>query len=256
LKIIQSVDRSLKIIDLLSKHDEIGVTEISEKMGLHKSTTHGILTTLESNRFVKQNNKTKKYSLGLKFIEIARIVLDNLDIKNIIKPYLKKLADKYDETVHFAQEDDGMVVYLEKIESSRAVVIKSSVGKRNPMHCTGVGKSILAYMDEKKSDEIIKKPLKKLTKNTKINYNELKKEFEKVRRNGYAIDDEEIEIGLRCISAPIRSHDGKVFGAISISGPSVRMTYDRLEELKLPLTETAMEISKSLGYRDGMGIVI
>ncbi|WHH59278.1 IclR family transcriptional regulator [Petroclostridium sp. X23] len=247
--IIQSVDRALTIVETMyNAKEELGVTELADIIGLHKSTTFGLLSTLENRGFVTQNKDTGKYGLGLKFLEIGTEILENMDVRQIIKPYLRDLSEKYQETVHFAVEDDNMVVYIDKIESPRALVIKSSIGKRNPMHCTGVGKCLLSFMSEEKQNEILKEPLEKYTDNTIVDPKNLNEEIDKIRKNGYSIDNEEIEIGLRCIAAPIFDYKGELLGGISISGPSTRMTDERIVELIEPLKSTASKISKSLGH--------
>jgi len=247
--VIQSVDRALGILDVLSKSkNALGVTEIASIMGLHKSTTFGLLTTLEKRNMVKQISETGKYALGLRLFELGNIVYERMDLRNIVKPYLESLSQEFEETVHFAIEDEGMVVYIEKIESSRAVVGKSSIGKRNPLYCTGVGKCILAFMPE---DEFVSKlpvQLQSYTKNTITSLEDLKRELAKIRENGFGIDNEEIEIGLRCVAAPVKDHTGKVIGAISISGPSMRLTDERIDQIKGSLIQATTRISNNLGY--------
>jgi DNA-binding IclR family transcriptional regulator len=248
--IIQSVDRALMIVEALhSAKKELGVTEISEMLGLHKSTTFGLICTLENRGFLSQNKEIGKYKLGLRFMEIGNAIHENLDLRQIVKPYLKELSEKFQETVHFAIEENNKVVYIDKIESPRALVIKSSIGKRNPMHCTGVGKCLLAFMNDERRQEVFEEELEKFTENTITDKEKLEEEIIKIRKNGYSIDNEEIEIGLKCIAAPVLNHKNELIGGISISAPSTRMTDERIKELMIPLKNATLNISKDLGYK-------
>ncbi len=249
--LIQSVDRALAIIDTLhSIKKEMGVTELAVKLGLHKSTTFSLMCTLEKRGFLSQNDETGKYRLSLKFLEIGSSIHENLDIRQIVRPYIIELSEKYEETVHFAIEEDNKIVYIDKIESPKALVFKSSIGKRNPMHCTGVGKCILAFMDSESRKKALKGKLEKYTENTITDKVKMKEEITKIQKNGYSIDNEEIEVGLICIAAPIFNFRHRLIGAISISGPSTRMTKECIEGLFNPLITATINISKSLGYKE------
>lgn len=247
---IQSVDRALQILETFSKENrELGVTEVSNILGLHKSTTFGILATLENKGFVEQNPNTGKYKLGLKLFELGNVVGDGMELRNIAYPFLKELVEKYQETVHLVVHDKGEVVYIDKIDSNSAININSHVGKRNPMYCTGVGKCLLSYLDEEYVEEILSNELKSYTPNTITDPERIKDELVKAKVNGYCFDDEEIEMGLRCIAAPIKDHLGQVIAAISVSGPSMRMTDEKLKLLIEPVKKTTLIISRQLGYK-------
>ncbi|MBS7526197.1 IclR family transcriptional regulator [Fusibacter paucivorans] len=245
---IQSVDRALSIIELLYEQDmELGVTEIAARSGLHKSTAFGLISTLDARGYITQNPQTGKYKLGLKFLEISSKIVDSIDERQIIRPYLEELSRKFGETVHYAVVDNDMVVYVDKVESPRSLVMKSYIGKRNPLHCTGVGKCMLAYMDDAVRDEIIERGLDKYTENTITDPTLLRRELDFIRRNGYSIDDEEIELGLRCVAAPILDLRGNLIGGISISGPEMRMSEDRVQALIEALKQTTKRVSKNVG---------
>ncbi len=248
--LIQSVDRALQILETFSREKkELGVTELSNILGLHKSTTFGLLATLENRGFVDQNISTGKYKLGLKLFELGNLVKDSMELRAIAYPILKELVDKYEETVHLVVHDKGEVVYIDKIDSNSAININSYVGKRNPMYCTGVGKCLLAYMDAEYVENILSSELKAYTANTIVDPEKIKDELVNARLNGYCFDNEEIEEGLRCIAAPIKNHLGQVIAAISVSGPSMRMTDQKFDLLIEPVKETTLKISRQLGYR-------
>ncbi|MDD3169532.1 MAG: IclR family transcriptional regulator [Eubacteriales bacterium] len=247
---IQSVERAIKILDTFAQqNNELGVTEIANMLELKKSTIFGILATLEKYGFVQQNPATGKYNLGLKLLELGMIMQDNMDIRTVARPSLKDLVDQYKETVHLVIQDRDEVVNIDKIEGPSAINIRSRIGKRNPIHATGVGKCLLAYNEAHEIEKITGKELKRYTPNTITEPDLLKKELERIREKGYSIDHEEIEEGLRCIAAPIKDHRGRVIGAISLSGPSVRITDEKKEEIAESVKEAAFSISKRLGFR-------
>ncbi len=248
---IQSVERAMMILDTFALHNnELGVTEISNILGLKKSTIFGILATLEKYGFVQQNPVTEKYNLGLKLLELGMIMQDSMDIRNVASPLLQELVDQYKETVHLVIRDRDEVVYIDKIEGPSAINIRSRIGKRNPIHATGVGKCLLAYSDEHDIEKILSRELKQYTHNTITNPVKLRKELERIREKGYSIDNEEIEEGLRCIAAPIKDYRGKVISAISLSGPSIRITDDKKEIIAESVKNAALRISQRLGYRE------
>jgi DNA-binding IclR family transcriptional regulator len=250
-KLIQSIDRALQILESFSNEEkELGVTEIANRLDLHKSTVHGILTTLEYRGYIKKNVKTGKYQLGLKLLELGNLVHDSMDLISLAKPYLQELVNKHQETVHLVVYDRGEVIYIDKIEGKGAIKIMSRIGKRNPVHCTGVGKCLLAFREDHEIEMILKQDLKKYTVNTITDSEKLKEQILEIRKNGYAFDMEEIELGLRCIAAPIRDHRRKVVAAISLSGPSMRMDQERMQNLVTDVKKAADMISRNLGYID------
>ncbi len=250
-KLIQSVDRALQILDVFSlKEKELGVTEIAHRLDLHKSTAFGLLTTLEYWGCIEQNRQTGKYRLGLKLLELGDRVKEGLDLRVLALPFLQELVERYRETVHLVVHDRGEVVYIEKVEGPTAIRMYSQVGKRAPMHSTGVGKVILAYRPLQEVDALIEeKGLSSYTPNTITDPEVLREELIKIRKNGYCFDNEEIEVGLRCVAAPIMDSQQEVVAAISLSGPSMRMTDEQMKELIIPVKETALKISWSLGFQ-------
>lgn len=248
--LIQSVCRALAIIETLSSYSSLGITELSQKLGLHKSTVFGLLSTLEYNGYVYQNSMTGKYSLSLKLFEIGGKVYEELDIRNISRPHIERIVEKHQETAHLVVPDGLEIVYIDKVECTQSIRICSNVGKRMPFHCTAVGKAILANMPEEKVQEIIqKKGLPSFTNNTITSYDKLQEELSKIRTLGYAIDNEETEEGLKCVAAPIRDFNGKVIAAASVSGPRMRMNDEKISAIVEDIIVMTDQISSELGCK-------
>ena len=249
IKTIQSVERALNILEEFNvKEKEIGVTELAKRLSLNKSTCFGLLQTLESRGYLEQNTDNGKYRLGLNVFKIGQIYEANLELLEIARPYLEELVEKTKETAHLVIRNKLDAVYIEKCEGPCAINIISRVGKRVNLHCTGVGKALLAYLSEKEFEDVVKKEPNSFTPKTIIDKEELKRHLQTVRENGYSIDDEEIEIGLRCIAAPVFNHKNQAIAAISISGPSTRITYEKFPELIEIIKHTAYQVSLRMGY--------
>ncbi|WP_459908403.1 IclR family transcriptional regulator [Desulfotomaculum defluvii] len=249
--IVQSVDRAILILEVLEKSPEpLGVTEIGNRMDLHKSTTFGLLHTLENRGLVIQDKENGKYKLGLRLLEFGEKVRERINLRAQAKPFLKQLVDEYQETVHLVVKTDNEYVYIDKVEGPQAIRMYSQIGKRALMHCTGVGKSILAYLPDSELKGILNNiKLTSFTPNTITTLEQLKEQLQRIRLQGYSLDDEEIESGLRCVAAPILNYNGEAVAAISVSGPTTRMTYERIKELVEPVKETSLKISSTLGFK-------
>ncbi|WP_371375206.1 IclR family transcriptional regulator [Sporomusa aerivorans] len=251
-KQIQSLARAIQIMEFIAKnHNSASLTQISQNLGLSKSTVHGLITTLEDFNYVYQDQVTGLYQLGLKLFEMGQVVYSSMDLRSVAYPILVELSEKYQETVHLALLSGPEVVYVEKVDSSRSVRIISQIGGRNPTYCTGVGKVLLAGLTESEVEKIVKSTgMKKFTPNTIDNMTRLKKCLAEIAQKGYAYDLEEIEIGLRCVAAPIKNHLGKTIAGISLSGPTNRITDELLTTLSTDVVAAAHRISIKLGYKD------
>lgn len=251
VEIVQSVDRALSILEMLSDYSEgLGIKDISEKVELHKSTVHRLLRTLIVKGFVEQDDTSNKYRISLKMFELGYKRIENIDIVGASKPHIENLMKSVNEVVHLVVRDKNKIVYIDKVEADNTIRMASTIGRRSPLYCTSVGKAILAYMSEEEMEEIWNKSnVKKLTKNTITDLNEFKKELHEIRNQGYAEDDEENELGVRCIGVPIFNRLGKVEGAISVSGPTTRITKKKLHALSNEVKKYGALISKELGYR-------
>ena len=249
-QLVQSVDRALNIIEKLVQINKgVGVTELSNSLGLHKSTVHRLLATLNYRGYVSKDKQNNNYKVGLKLFEIGSIVINNLDLRKEVKPYLEEMMEKTNETVHLGILDQNEVVYIDKVESPETIRMYSKVGKRAPTHCTSLGKVLLAYSEEDIIKETIyNNELNKYTENTLVDPDELRKHLDIIKKCGYAKDNEEHEEGIRCISGPIFNYNGDVIAAFSIAGPNIRMTEEKIENLKGLVIDYSAKMSAAFGY--------
>lgn len=248
--IIQSVARAINILDCFSGDNrELGISEISDEMKLSKSTIYGLVNTLVTYGYLEQNSENKKYHLGIKLFQIGNLVKKRLDLRNEAKPYCELLENKYGFTVHLAGLYDGEVIYIDKVDGQESLILYSQVGKKAPMHCTGVGKAILAFMPYSfVESNVLNEGLVAYTPNTITTKDSLLKELGNIRINGYSQDYEEIEFGLRCIAAPIFNSKGIPIGAISVSAPIGRMPDELVEEIIKDVKYYASMVSRRMGY--------
>lgn len=252
-KHVQSLERALNILEVMAREGApISVTELAEKVNLKISTVHRLLATLSFRGYVDQSPEDNKYKLGLKLLEIGNSVLNHSDIRTITRPYLEELVEKCNETANLAILDETDVVYIDQVESKNLIIVRmlAQVGNRGPVHCTASGKVLLAFYPESKVDEIIEQiDMVKYTNETITDPKHLKKELQRIRQEGYALDWGEREEHVRCIAAPIFNYEGKIVASVSISGPSTRITsYYMKNELVDIITSTAADISKKMGY--------
>ncbi|ABK61883.1 MULTISPECIES: IclR family transcriptional regulator [Clostridium] len=251
-EIVQSVDRSLSILEVLSDYENgLGITEISEKVNLHKSTVHRLLATLIYKGYVEQEDKANKYKLTLKLFELGNKKIQKMDLITVARPYLKELVENTNEVVHLVVREGTEIIYVGKEESQNTIRTHSRIGNRRPLYCTAVGKSILSYMKDDEIEEIWNESnVEKLTEHTITDFNEFKKCLNEVRKKRYAVDEQENEIGVRCVGTSIFNYKGEICGAISISGSIISFTKEKLEEFSKLIIEYAERISKELGYRE------
>lgn len=223
---IRSVQMAFDIIEYLQEEDAGGVTDISDELGHSKSTIHSHLRTLEERRIIVREDDS--YRLGLRFLNIASHVRDQIGNFDIVQKEVDSLAEETGEIVQFGVEEYGQVSYLYKAQGENAVETLSQVGTQQPMYSTSLGKTILAYMPSERIKEIAAEmEYEPKTENTITSPEELHEDLESIRERGYGIDDEENINGLRCVAAPVKNDDA-ILGAISITGPSSRFTDDRL----------------------------
>lgn len=253
--LVQTIERASSILDILGQSAHgISIRELSDKIKLPKGTTHRLLSSLSYFGYVRQDSKTRNYLLGLKLVELGQLLLGQLDLRKEAEPFLRELAEKAKETVHLVFLDRNEIVYIDKLETdqnSSGLKMASRVGLRNPAHSSAVGKVLLAHFTEEELKKFVKeKGLPKRTENTITDPNQLKEHLRNVLFQGYAVDDEENEKGIRCVAAPIYNDMGKTVAAISISGPAFRITKKLIQDsLKKQVMETAFNISGRLGFR-------
>jgi IclR family transcriptional regulator, KDG regulon repressor len=247
---VNSVDRALVILEYLgTQTKEVGVRELGQAIGLSKSSVHRILQTLRARGFVRWNPDNARYSLGMKAFEVGCGILRSMEAHSVAKPYLEQLANSLGETVFLGVLDDIEVVFIDKIDVRRSVHIQADIGSRHPLHSTAVGKALLANLDRTESDRIIAaKPLARLTKNTITDPEALRAELERIRRQGYAEDNEETEDGLYCVGAALFNYSGKPVAAISVSVPKIGQQAPPKDRLIKAVVAAATEISAKMGY--------
>ncbi|HKD13583.1 MAG TPA: IclR family transcriptional regulator [Candidatus Angelobacter sp.] len=248
---VQVLDRALAILDLLSfEGPDLSLGEVSDKLELHKSTVHRLIMVLERHKLIERNSLNGRYRLGLKLFELGTRAVSQLDLRERARPVLERLVLETSETVHLGILDDTEVLYLDKVEPARSVRMSSSVGRRNPAYCTAMGKSILAYLTEAQVEAIVRKHgLKAMTANTITSLLELKAELAGIRERGYAVDNEEIEEGVRCVGCVVRDFSGGPVAAISVSAPAFRISREKAKNLSRPVIAAANTLSAELGYK-------
>jgi len=247
---LSSVANALRLLKAFSDEEyEIGISALAQRLGLAKSTVHRLATTVIQAGLLEQNPETGKYRLGLALFELGSLVRRKMDVSTEAKPLLKVLRERTGETVHLAILDQGSVLYINKIESGQAIRMSTSVGARAPVHCTADGKALLAFQPEAFIDELIRQGLPALSPKTITEGKALLRDLATVRSRGYAIDDEESELGLRSIAAPIRSHSGAVIASLSIAGPAHRVSRKTLLSYARDVVGAAETVSQRMGFR-------
>jgi DNA-binding IclR family transcriptional regulator len=243
-----SLVKGIRLLEAVTNHGEIGVSDLARLTGINKSNVHRILSTLETLGYVEKDTKNLKYKTTLKVFQLGSRVIEGTGLREVVVPFLKELGARFGETANLGVLDGGEVVYIEKVESSEVLRMDLSVGRSVPAYCTALGKVLLADLGEEE--------LKVYLDNTKMakktfhevpDRDEFLRRLGRIREQGYAVDRQELDIGITCIAAPVRNHTGRVVAAVSVAGPSTRMTDDKLEEITTPLMETTLAISRKLG---------
>lgn len=245
--ILQSVDNAFRLVEILCEVEEIGVTELAKQMELGKSTAFRLLATLEKWGYVRKNEENNKYRLGIKFAYVGTIVLERQEIIKYSRPYLEELSWETNETVHLAvMEDDCDIRFLDKVMGNSMFYMESFVGGKKPSYATGTGKALLSTLpDEKVLNYFKKHEIQRFTEHTITDPEEFLEEVKRIREQGYAVDNEESEIGLTCYAVPIYNANNEAIAAISLSGPTTRMKKNS-EDVISSIMHTAKEISKSI----------
>lgn len=247
---LSSVANAMRLLRVFSDDDfEIGVSELAKRLGLAKSTVHRLASTLVRERILERGPRDGKYRLGLVLFELGALVRRKMDVSAEARPQLKALMERTGETVHLAVLDDHSVLYVNRIESRRAIRMGFGLGVRAPLHCTALGKALLAFQPEAVIDEVIANGLPPRTANTITGAQAFRQELAGVRARGYAIEDEEIEAGLRSIATAVRNDAGDVIAAIGIAGPAHRMTKKVLLSYARELMAATDAVSQRLGYQ-------
>ncbi|MGE7907605.1 IclR family transcriptional regulator [Peribacillus sp. NPDC094092] len=252
VKLNKSASRVMDILVLLSREDQpLTVSEISRELKVPKSSTFEILTTMVEKGFLQVDDHLKTYKLGLKLFEVGAAYLHNTDLHKEARPYLETLMTKTGETAFLAIESDGEVVYLDKVEAPSSIRTTATLGNRNPMYRTGLGKAILAgYSDDKVRELMGNTEFIQRTSNSITSFDSLIENLNQIRQRGYSIDDRENEEDVFCIAAPVYDESNRPVAAISVAGLATRMKDDEKDKYSEFLVEAALGISKRLGYRN------
>jgi DNA-binding IclR family transcriptional regulator len=244
---VQSVDRALAILDLLARRGEAGVTEIAAELDVHKSTAFRLVGALESRQLVEQVSDRGKYRLGFGIIRLAGATTATLDLPRAAQGVCERLALELDETVNIAVLDTGAATNISQSYGSAAVTTRNWIGQRTPLHATSSGKVLLAWAEEQVLEDALD-TLERYTPNTVTSRSKLLAELKLTRERGWASTNEELEIGLNAVAAPVRGADGSVVAAVSVSGPAYRLTVDSFPSITEKLRAGADEISSRVGY--------
>lgn len=246
---LSSVANAIRLTKAFSEHEyEMGISALAVRLGLAKSTVHRLATTLVEYDMLEQNKESGKYRLGLAFFELGTLVRRKMDVATAAQGEIHALAESSGETIQLAILDHLSVLYIRIRESRQAVRMSSGLGSRAPAHCTSVGKALLAFQPIEVVQQVIEQGLKRFTANTITDPDTLLAELASIRAKGYAIDDEEMEVGLRCVAAPIRDHSGHVVAAISVAAPVQRMSKKAVQGTIPSVVSAAEAVSRRMGF--------
>ena len=247
---LSSVANAIRLIKVFSDDDyEIGISDLGKRLLLPKSTVHRLATTLIDAGMLEQNPESGKYRLGLVVFELGSLVRRKMDFSSEAKPFLMELREKTGETVHLAILDHASIVYINSLESKQAIRMTLDVGVRKPAYSTAAGKVMLAFQSADFLNRVVADGLEERTANTIVDPDAFRQEMATIRTRGYAIADEENELGVRSLAAPVRDHFGHVIAATSIAGPAQRLTKKVLTSFVPDVVSAADAISTRLGYQ-------
>ncbi len=248
-KSVPALERALSILEVLAEsRGGLSLSQLTARLGLPKSSTHCILLTLERRGYLRRHEGTGRYMFGFEVFGLANMALNGMELREEARPYLETLRDNTGLTVHMGILERNEAVLIEKIEPSGPLKLATWIGKRMPLHCTGVGQALVAYLPEGEIDQWIRQGLLRYNENTIVSSRKFKEKLALVRKLGHSYDDEEETIGLRCLGAPIRNLTGKVIAAISVAGTVAQINLQNLPALVSQVKQTAASISQRLGY--------
>jgi DNA-binding IclR family transcriptional regulator len=249
--ILSTLDKGLHVLETLSRSGNatgLTLTELSDAVGMHRTTLFRILATLQARNFVDRDELTDRYRIGMTVLELASTFLGNLDIRRISSPALEELASRTEELVFLTVLDNDEVVTVERFDSNHMIALRSEIGDRRPPYCSAAGKAMLAYMPEEEVNRILEEGMEAFTPRTITSPVVMRHHLELVREQGVAWDDEERIEGVRCVAAPIFDHRNNVVGAVSLAAPSMRTPWERLRPLGEEVSAVAQNISRHLGH--------
>jgi len=248
VRLIQSLDRGIQILLLLAERSSAGITELAEALGVDKSTASRLVETLRLRDMVRVDPETKKYRLGFRILHLGEALKDNLNVIAIARPMLLSLSAQINESVHFCAYNNGSVYVMDQVRSSKNYALSATVGMIEPLHCSSVGKCILAF----RRPETIRALLEdysftSYTEQTITTKDALIKNLEQIRTQGYALDDEEMAEGVRCIAVPVYDYRNSVRYSIGVSGPKASLSAATIEAYVRRMIETTRKLSAAIG---------
>lgn len=247
----ESVIRAFNIIEYLADcEDWVGLRTLARDLDIDASTAYRFLTSLKELGYVRQDPDNSRYQLALKFAWLSAKLLDKVQLRNVALPFLEDLRAVTNETIHLAILEDKQIVYVAKLDAHhQPMQMRSRIGNRGYLHSTGLGRAILAHLPLSELELLLPRlDRPALTKNTITDMEAFREALKQVRERGYVIDDEENEVGIRCVAAPVFDHLGHVAGAVSLSGWTISMTLERATQLSADLLKTCAAISREMGY--------
>lgn len=246
--VVQSVDRALTILEILEREGWMGVTRLSRELGIHKSTAFRLLATLEHRGLVEQHAETQKYRLGFALVRLAGAVRAGLDLTRSARPVCEWLSEQTGETVNIAVLEGGEVVNIDQVNLSSSVLSVDWLGRRTGLHATSTGKVFMAYLPDRVRDEILRGTLPPMTPYTVTDAQVLRQQLADIRQRGWSSTEQELELGLNAVAAPIHGADGSVLATVCVSGPVFRLTSERLPDVGDLAADAAQQISRRLGF--------
>lgn len=245
---VKSLQKALEILNSFTKKPVLGVTEVSDELGIHKTTVHNIMSTLKAMEYLEQDEETGKYRLGIQIFNLSKALGDTYSITKIAAPYLQELSNQTRERVYLAVPYRSEILYLDAMYPAESVeLMRSILGERAQMYCTGLGKAMLAHMPERLVESYVQTQERKAyTENTITDKQKLLEELDRTRKRGYAIDDMEHEFGIKCIAMPVFDHSQNLFAAISISGFSHHFTDENIGKWSILLKKYIAKVENRL----------
>jgi len=247
---LSSVASAVALLKAFSEDEvELGISALAKRLGVAKSTAHRLAATLVAEGLLEQDRNSGKYRLGIALFRLGALVRQRMDVSSEAKPFLYALRETTNESVHLAILDGAEIMYVYNLESTQAIRMRSDIGVRKPAYCTAEGQAILAFQPAEVIDAVIAEGLPPRTPQTITEPGRLREAFADIRRRGCAIEDEESEIGMRAVAAPIRDDSGTVIAAVGVAGPATRLSKRTVSAFAPHVIETAASISRRLGYR-------
>lgn len=249
---VQSVDRAVQVLEILARDGETGIGEVARELGVHSSTASRLVAALSAHELVERAADGRRVRLGIGLLRLAGTTASRLDITTQAQPVCDALAQELGETVNVAILTGEAATNVCQAQGSSTVAMQNWVGQRTVLHATSSGKVLLAHLDEDKLDTLLSVPLERFTEHTLTSASALRRELRAVRETGWATATEELETGLNAVAAPIRGHDGAVVAALSVAGPTYRLSPERLPEVAIAVVRAADAISRRMGHREAV----